>query len=159
MVASMIMSLCALVGAASVETVSLKTLEKRFKNGGDTVYVVNFWATWCKPCVQELPAFDKFHRSIGKRKVKVILVSLDDPADIKTKVERFINKAGYRPEVVLLDESKPHEWIDMVDESWSGAIPATWFIDAASNRRLFFEQDFTYDELVESVNTFAKVSP
>lgn len=151
-------SLSIIAGSVNVPAVQLQDLEDRFANGGDTVYVVNFWATWCKPCIEELPAFDKFHRSVQGKPIKVLLVSLDDPKELKSKVEVFVRKKGLRPEVVLLDEAKPHEWIDKVDESWSGAIPATLLIDASSGRRLFLEQDFTFDELSETVGAFSNVS-
>ncbi len=143
----------------TVPVVGLADLEERFAQGGDTVFVVNFWATWCKPCIEELPAFDKFHRSVGDRSIKVLLVSLDDPEELSETVVPFLKRKGYRPECVLLDEPKPHEWIDKVDDSWSGAIPATWLIDAATDRRQFFERDFTFDELTQTVDAFIKAAP
>ena len=145
---------------ASVEVpvIGLDELEERFEQGGDTVFVVNFWATWCKPCIAEVPAFDEFHRSMAGEPVRVIMVSLDDPEDVHSKVEAFIKRKGLEPDFVLLDESKPHLWIDRVDETWSGAIPATLLLDAASGRRLFLEREFTFEELSKTVEIFRKAS-
>ena len=143
----------------SIDVVGLQDLESRFAVGGDTTYVVNFWATWCKPCIEELPAFDKMHRRTRTSTTKVLLVSLDAPEDLAKKVVPFVRKKGYTAEVVLMDEPKPNEWIDKVDESWSGAIPATLFVESGENgRRQFFERDFTFEELERSLNAFLKAT-
>lgn len=147
------------LSAPTIPVVGLADLESRFEQGGDTIYVVNFWATWCKPCIEELPAFDKYERSTEGQAIKVLLVSLDDPEELSDVVEPFLKRKGLRPECVLLDEPKPNEWIDKIDESWSGAIPATWLIDATTGRRQFFERDFTVDELTQTVQAFIKAAP
>ena len=157
MILALLMSLQ--LSAPTVPVVGLDDLESRFEQGGDTVFVVNFWATWCKPCIEELPAFHKYERSVKDQSIKVLLVSLDDPEELSDVVEPFLKRKGIRPECVLLDEPKPHEWIDRVDETWSGAIPATWLIDATSGRRQFFERDFTFDELESTVQAFIEAAP
>lgn len=143
--------MCSLLGL-TIPEVTLADLEHRFAEGRDTVYVVNFWATWCKPCIEELPAFDRLARAERTNPVVVLLVSLDSPKDRTSKVEPFLRKAGYKCEAVVLNESKPHLWIDKVDASWSGAIPATWFIK--EGRRLFHEQEFTPRILDSTFITF-----
>jgi hypothetical protein len=90
----------------------------------DTIFVVNFWATWCKPCVQELPVFDSITAKEYPR-VKVMLVCLDFAEDIKTKVIPFLKRTKIRSECVLLDEVDGNAYIDHIDRSWTGAIPAT----------------------------------
>lgn len=146
------------LGMGDVPVVRLADLEQRFAAGSDTVYVVNFWATWCKPCVAELPHFDKLSRSVKGQAVRVLLVSLDDPDELTSKVEPFIRRKGYSADVVLLDEAKPHEWIDKVDATWSGAIPATWLVHQKSGRRQFHEREFDYNTLEAIVSTFVKGS-
>jgi thiol-disulfide isomerase/thioredoxin len=134
---------------SGVEEVRLDQLQQRLATGKDTTFVVNFWATWCKPCVEELPAFDKLSRRYKDEPVKVILVSLDNPAERQTKVEPFLKRRGYELcDAVILNEPKPHLWIDRVDQSWSGSIPATLFI--RGERRLFGEFQFS-PELLESI--------
>lgn len=145
--------------SASVPVIRLADLEQRLRNGGDTTYVVNFWATWCKPCIAELPAFDKLARSVKGQAVRVILVSLDDPRELTSKVEPFVRKKGLLPDVVLMDEAKPHEWIDKIDPEWSGAIPATLLVQTSTGKRAFFEQEFSYEQLNTTIANFISSAP
>lgn len=97
-------------------------------NRPDTQYVVNFWATWCKPCVEELPAFDSLLAVTGSSPVKILLVSLDFKEELENKVKPFLLKHQIRSECVLLDEVNGNDFVDKISPSWSGAIPATLFI-------------------------------
>lgn len=134
--------------------VGLQEILSRIESGSDTTYVVNFWATWCKPCVEELPSFDALRRSTKKLNVKIIMVSLDDPKQLDEKVKPFIKRLGYDLEFVLLNEAKPHLWINRVDSTWSGSIPATLLVNSGRGTRQFFETDFTKTELLKTVTTF-----
>lgn len=136
-----------------VEEVNLAQLQSRILTTSDTTYVVNFWATWCRPCIEELPAFEALARKYSREQVVVILVSLDQPQDRLAKVEPFIRRRGYtKSTVVVLNEPKPHLWIDKVDPSWSGSIPATLFI--RGNRRLFGEFQFSETQLDSTFQSF-----
>lgn len=150
--------LAALV-ATSVPEVTLADLERRFAVGSDTVFVVNFWATWCKPCVAELPAFDHLARTSSSyaRPIKVLLVSLDSKRDHATKLGPFVRKRGMLCEVVRLNERSPQVWIDQVDPTWQGSIPATWLV--SRDRRIMYEREFTERELIDTVQQFLQSSP
>lgn len=93
----------------------------------DTSYIINFWATWCKPCVEELPAFDSLYAESKNTPVKVILVSLDFKEELNKKVIPFLIKHNIKAPCVLLDEVNGNDFIDKISPSWSGAIPATLF--------------------------------
>lgn len=99
-------------------------LTKRIQNP-DTLYVVNFWATWCKPCVEELPGFDSLFVETSKTKIKILLVNIDFKEDLDKKVKPFLLKHGTKAECILLDEVNGNDFIDKISPSWSGAIPAT----------------------------------
>lgn len=121
------------------------------KDDGVT-YVVNFWATWCKPCIKELPYFETVASQYADKNVKVLLVSLDFPRLLEKQVIPFIENNNIKSPVVLLDDTGANEWIPKVDESWSGAIPATVIYNA--KERKFYERSFTLEELEKEINTF-----
>lgn len=117
----------------------------------DTVWVLNFWATWCGPCVAELPSFEKLNKEYADQKVQVILVSNDFKKQVETKVKPFVAKKKLKSKVVFMDESNPNTWIDRVSPEWSGAIPATLIISKKKNQYLLFEKQLSYEELETAV--------
>ena len=135
----------------TLKVYNFNALESQLHRDGDTTFVVNFWATWCAPCVKELPHFERLGSEFQKDNVKVLLVSLDFRKHIKSKLIPFILDRKLESEVVVLDDPDANEWIDRVSTSWSGAIPATLIY--RGNRRSFFEQSFTYEELETAVTT------
>lgn len=116
----------------------------------DTTYVVNFWATWCKPCVAELPYFEQLHEAYKDEKVKVVLVSLDFPKQIDKKLVPFIEKHQLQSEVVVLLDGKYNNWIDKVDTSWEGSIPIT-IIYNNENRKFIGDQFHDFEDLESSL--------
>lgn len=129
------------------ENILLKTdqLLQRIRNGKDTVFVINFWATWCGPCVKELPNFEKLNNEFKNDKLKVLLVSVDFRSQL-AKVNAFIKKKKFRTEMYMMAEKDQQSYIEKIDDSWSGAIPATLII--SGEKRKFLEQEFTYTELM-----------
>ena len=134
---------------AQVPMMDFDQLEPRLRTGSDSVYIVNFWATWCVPCVKELPGFERINEEYTDRKVKVLLVSLDNPNHMESRIIPFVEKHELKSEIILLDDPRSHHWIPRVDESWSGAIPAT--IVFTRNSRSFYEKVFTWEELEDIV--------
>ncbi|MBK7939643.1 MAG: redoxin domain-containing protein [Lewinellaceae bacterium] len=117
----------------------------------DTTYVLNFWATWCGPCVEELPSFEKLNRKYAGQNVKVILISTDFKRNVEKGVKPFVQRKKLNSEVMFMDESNPNNYINLVDTSWSGAIPATLIISKHKNGTQFFEKQLTYKELQAAV--------
>ncbi len=124
------------------------------KQNNDTLYVVNFWATWCRPCVKELPYFEKLNNDYQKEKLKVILVSMDFPSKIQTNLIPFIERKQLKSQVFLLDEPDGNSWISKVNKDWSGAIPATVFVKNGS--MVFKEGVFEEGELETKVDQLIK---
>lgn len=140
-------------GGVSVKSYDFDKLEYFLNKKNDTTYVVNFWATWCVPCVEELPYFEKLNAEYKDKKVKVLLVSLDMPKMIESRLLPFIEEKKLQSDVVLLRDPDANSWIGKVSPDWSGAIPAT--IIYKNDERKFYEQSFTYEELEKEVKAIA----
>jgi len=136
----------------SVKAYDFDKLEYFLKQKNDTTYVVNFWATWCVPCVQELPHFEELNAKYKTNKIKVMLVSLDMYKMVETKLLPFIKEKQLKSDVVYLRDPDQNTWLPKVDSTWSGALPATLIYN--KDRRKFYEKSFTYAELEKEVSNF-----
>lgn len=136
---------------AQTKVVKFAELEAILKKKEGPVQVINFWATWCGPCVKELPMFEQVNTN--NTNIKVTLVSLDF-ADKLDKVDAFIARKNMKSEVLLLDDIDYNSWIDKVEKSWEGAIPATLIFNPATGKRVFTQHELKEGELeklIESV--------
>lgn len=141
------------VYAQKVELSFFEVFKKRYETKNDTLYVVNFWATWCKPCIEELPYFEQCNIEFKDRPVKIILTNLDFNSRVKSGVESFIEKKEIKSNVVHIMDTDPNLWINQVDTTWSGAIPATVIIK--NGKKLFFKEgEMNYKELREKLESF-----
>jgi thiol-disulfide isomerase/thioredoxin len=130
-------------------------LDPLFHIKNDTTYIVNFWATWCAPCVKELPHFQDYYQNHKNEKMKMLMVSMDDPKEITTKITPFIKKKNIQQEVVILDDPDANTWIDKIDPNWSGALPFTIIYN--KNNRAYFDKSFeSYDDLENAVKQTIK---
>ncbi|WP_291275954.1 TlpA disulfide reductase family protein [Flavobacterium sp.] len=138
------------ISFAQIETTTLEQLQaKTIQPGNDTLYIVNFWATWCGPCVAELPYFEQAAKDTTNKKIKILLINLDFVSE-KAKVEAFVKKKNLQNKVYSLNAGDPNKWIDQVDSSWDGAIPATVFYK--NGKKVFFhEGDLNQTELNEKI--------
>ena len=139
---------------STVKTLNYNELKPYLEKNDDTTYIVNFWATWCAPCVKELPYFEKIKQEYASKNVEVLLVSLDFPKQVEKKLIPFINKKQLQSEVVLLNDIDENVWIKAIDSTWSGALPATLIYN--KNNRKFYEQSFDYTMLETELKTFLK---
>ncbi|WP_299527340.1 TlpA disulfide reductase family protein [uncultured Lutibacter sp.] len=139
-----------------VKSYTYKTLEPILNRQDNKTYIINFWATWCKPCVEELPVFEKIGELYKNKNVEVILVSLDFPNQLETRLIPFIKKHKLRSKVILMTDTDQNTWIPKISEKWSGAIPATLIYN--KNSREFYEQSFTIDLLQKELNKFIKTN-
>lgn len=125
-------------------------LEKAVLNDKNTTYVVNFWATWCAPCVKELPHFEQLNSE--NKNVKVVLISLDFKNQYEAKLLPFLKKKAIKSEVVMLADKDYNTWLPAVDKDWSGSIPATLIIK--NDKKVFVEKMFSsYEELDQYVKS------
>ncbi len=121
------------------------------KENNSKPLVINFWATWCAPCVKELPYFEKLN--LENPNVKVILVSLDFEKQVESKLKPFLKKKNYTSTPIYLADKEYNTWLPKIDKNWSGSIPATLII--TQDKKVFAERDFSS---FEELNTFVNQS-
>ena len=126
------------------------SFEPYLNQQNDTIYVVNFWATWCIPCVKELPDFERINREYKSEKFRMLLVSLDFKSQVKKSVIPFIKERNIESEVVLLSDPNSNEWINKVNTDWTGSIPATIIYN--KDFYYFHEGSMTYNELKKLIS-------
>jgi thiol-disulfide isomerase/thioredoxin len=127
-------------------------LEPYLNKTDDKTHVVNFWATWCAPCVKELPHFEALNKNYKDKDVEVMLVSLDFPNQYEKKLKPFIKKHDLQSEILVLDDVDQNTWIPKIDKDWDGAIPVTIIYN--KDKREFYDRPFTYEELETEVEKF-----
>jgi thiol-disulfide isomerase/thioredoxin len=136
-----------LANGQKAEIIKLDRLQKMITQKSDNIQVVNFWATWCAPCVKELPLFEKFNNAKPEN-VKITLVSMDLDLDPNPdKVYKFIDRKKIMSEVLILDEKNPNDWIDKIEKQWTGALPATMVINQKTGKRKFVEKELHEGDL------------
>lgn len=134
-----------------VEVVKFEHLQQLINHTTDTTLVVHFWATWCRPCVEELPSLEKLSKEYSTKKIRFVMVSMDFPKDLQEKVVPFVAKNNIESEVVLLDEPDYNAWIDEIDKDWSGTIPATLLVNLTMRKRVFFEGQVNLEHFLEEL--------
>ena len=109
----------------AIPVVDFSGIEKLLDVQDDTLRVFNFWATWCKPCVEELPLVEQLPKAYQKKAFRLYYISLDFPNQIDSKLKPFLKNNPLHGEVIVLDDPDANTWIDKVNPEWSGSIPAT----------------------------------
>lgn len=136
-----------------VEIVSFSKLQSIMEPKEDeTVYLYNFWATWCAPCVKELPHFDKVVRDYGDE-IKMILISQNEEKEVAA-VQKYLDENQYRAENYLLEKGNPNVWMPMLNKKWTGAIPMT--ILKYGNKEFFHEGKMSEEFLRNEIEKIKK---
>lgn len=138
------------LSAQEVEVVKFSDLQKKILYTDAPLTVFNFWATWCGPCVKELPHFDALESE--NKDIKVYLVSIDFQSELE-KVKKFVAKKAFQSDVLFLDEKDPDDYMGKVSNDWSGAIPATLFVTDLG-KTYFHEKAFTKEELEKTIKKY-----
>ncbi|MBS1506815.1 MAG: TlpA family protein disulfide reductase [Bacteroidetes bacterium] len=134
--------------------IKLAQLQKSINEPGK-IKVINFWATWCAPCVKELPFFEKVNST--NKNVQVLLVSMDYDLDPNPeKVKKFIARKKIESAVVILEEENPGDWIDKIDKEWSGALPSTLIVNPVTKKRKFIQGELKEGDLEKLIDEISK---
>ena len=145
--------LCSCSGSEHIDSkVNQKTFKELFTSldfSNNQTYVINFWATWCSPCIKELPHFEYINKKYDNNLVKVFLVSLDLPEHYNSKLVPFIKKNNLLSDIIHLTDTDLNEWMPKISSDWNGGIPATLIIN--QNSQKFFPNPFEKDELIYEI--------
>lgn len=109
---------------AVVEEVTIGQFQQILQESDAALTVVNFWATWCAPCIEEFPYFIQLGKDLADQQVAVFFVSMDFE-DEKPAVEAFLAEQGYS-DLSYLRVGKDHEFITTIHDEWTGVLPATF---------------------------------
>ena len=137
-----------------IEVVDFDGLFNKIDLSVDKTYVINFWATWCSPCLKELPHFEEANKEFKDKNTEVLLVSLDFPSQIDTKLTPYLKRNKIKSRILLLDDSKMNTWVPKVSEQWEGGIPATLIVNSSNYN--FYPKPFKKDELFNEINKVLK---
>lgn len=144
----------ALSPAQEIEKIGVAELEEIIASQENVLHVVNFWATWCPPCVTELPYFEKLSKEYQGKGVKFILISLDFPSQIESRLIPFLKTNKITADVRVMTDLDYNSWIEKVDGSWQGNIPVTLFFNNAEKIKYFHPSELTEKELRDLITKY-----
>ena len=130
----------------NISSWKIEDVVNHYSKSTDSVYVVNFWATFCKPCVAEIPYLQSISSKYRNQKVNLLLVSLDLPAFYPDKIRTFAKNNNFTAQIAWLNESDADHFCPMIDKKWTGSIPATVFVNAATGYKKFIESSMTEEQ-------------
>jgi len=143
---ALIISLGLTTNAQNISSLKITDVVKYYSQQTDSIYIINFWATWCKPCVEELPYLQSVSKKYADKKVKLLLVSLDLASFYPAKIASFAKKQNITADIAWLNETDADYFCNQVDKKWSGSIPATIIVNATTGYKQFYEQQFEEKE-------------
>lgn len=120
-----------------IRNIGTQDLERLLKSPDDKLHVVNFWATWCAPCVRELPYFEKLSKAYDPDRVSFTMISLDFPSEVDNQLKPFLEKNRLSLEIALMQNLDYDTWISKVDKDWYGNLPATLVFNNHRKIRVF----------------------
>jgi len=138
------------VNAQQVRSVKITELENTIKESKGPL-IVNFWATFCVPCLQEIPYFQEITEQYKSKDVSLVFVSLDMKEAYPVKVNDMAKKLRLVYPVVWLNETNADYFCPKIDTTWTGGMPSSFFVNNATGYHKFFERPLSKDELEKEI--------
>ena len=142
------------VSAQQIEKWKIAKLEKYIQEAKRPL-IVNFWATFCKPCIEEIPYFQNLVKKYNKEGIDLLLVSLD-LKEAYPKIKTFATKHHINSSIVYLDETNADLFCPKIDNQWSGGIPASLFVNNKTGYKKFFEEQIPEKKLEQEIKMLIK---
>jgi thiol-disulfide isomerase/thioredoxin len=136
---------------SEIPVVDENWIQNKIENRNGKILFVNFWATWCVPCVEEFPDLVRIYNEHKNSDFEFLSISVDLPSEIETKVKPFLNEQSAEFPVVVVEEKRSDEIINLINPEWSGAVPATVIYDEKGIRREFISEAKSFDAFHTSI--------
>jgi thiol-disulfide isomerase/thioredoxin len=130
---------------------SINDIRQVMDSNKGKVLLLNFWATWCKPCVKEFPELLKLYNDYKNKEFEIVFISTDVPEDVDSKVIPFLKNQGVDFITYYNNFNDPAELINFVDMKWEGAIPSTYIYDKQGKLTGHILGSTTYQEFEKEI--------
>ena len=138
--------------APSIQVIDTPGLVQALERGRGRVVVLNLWATWCPPCVEEMPHFAAFHRRYAPKGVKLLSVSVDHPDTLEDRVRPFAREHNLPFGVLVVDERSPEALGRALNVEWGGSVPVTFVFDKKGRLRQTWPHEVKLADLAAVVD-------
>ena len=139
----------------AVKRVKITDIEQYIQKS-ERPLIISFWATWCVPCLKEIPWFEEQVKKYADKNPELLLVSLDFAKSYPKQLTDFVKKRNFVATVFWLDETNADYFCPKIDAKWSGGIPATLFVNKKTNYRNFFERQLTPLQVEREIKALVK---
>ena len=152
---SMLLAIAFTNSAQQVKKVKIDEIEQIIQKSDHPV-IISFWATWCIPCIHEIPYFQETVKKYENKDVELVLVSLDFKESFPNVIESFIKKRNFQASFYWLNETNADHFCPKIDPKWDGSIPATLFVNNKTNYRKFYDRQVTPMQVEAEVKMLVK---
>jgi thiol-disulfide isomerase/thioredoxin len=147
---AMLLQGCA--SAPGVTPVSAAGADSLRRSSTARVVLLNVWATWCKPCLEEMPGLVRLRSEYSRDDLDLILLSADDLSDVDTAVAPFLGKAGVDFPTYVFGGGDQDAFIRTFDTTWSGALPATFLSSRPSGASRTLVGERSYEQFKAEID-------
>ena len=137
--------------SATVQKISEKGIKDLVGKNKGKVLLLNFWATWCPPCLEEFPALVKVSTAYKAKGLEVIGISMNDASEMN-ELQAFLRKQK-APFTVYLAGTVPDEFYKSIDKRWTSEIPLTMIYDKDGKLRYYHNDACTYAQFEKDVQS------